>query len=307
MFSYIAWLPKDRLGQGLGVAFRLLASLAILAIIVGLAGLERPESAIQRTGEGAEILLLIDRSRSMEERMLPPDWRTIDPLNLRAQARSRGEKKSDGARRLLSEFVAKRPNDRYALLFFSANPIPVVPFTERTEVVQSGITAGGIGRGLSDTDVGRALIAAAAEFDRRAYSGSRIILLVSDGGAQLDAPTRDRIRAALLRNRIALYWFYLRSINGADLHSNDAPSATQPELALHRYFQSLSTPYQAYQVESPEELARAIADVDQQQRLPVEYLERIPHRPYSGDLFIAAGIACALLLGYRALQLRVWS
>jgi mxaC protein len=45
-----------------------------------------PEAFVPRIGRGAEIVLLIDRSRSMDERMLPADWRTIDPLNLRYQA-----------------------------------------------------------------------------------------------------------------------------------------------------------------------------------------------------------------------------
>ena len=82
-------------------------------------------------------------------------------------------------------------------MFFSANPIHVVPFTQHDESVQAAITAGGIGRGLSDTDVGWAMIAAIKEFDQRRYSGSRIILLVSDGGAKLDdETTRARSRQA---------------------------------------------------------------------------------------------------------------
>ena len=143
-----------------------------------------------RSGHGAEFLVLMDRSSSMDENMLTSDWRKLDPLLVRAQSRSRGEQKAKVARALLSKFVAERPDDRFALMFFSASPIHVVPFTQHDEVVQAAITAAGIGRGMSNTDIGVALLAAIDEFDQRAYTGSRIILLVSDGGAKLDKATR---------------------------------------------------------------------------------------------------------------------
>ena len=93
VFSHLPWLPRDRLGNALGWAWRLLGAAAMLAAVLAIAGPLRPETFVQRSGRGAEIVLLIDRSRSMDERMLPADWRTIDPLNLRYQAASRGEPK----------------------------------------------------------------------------------------------------------------------------------------------------------------------------------------------------------------------
>ena len=90
VFSHLPWLPADRAGAALGWACRLLAALAMVATALAVAGPgKRPEISVQRTGHGAEIVLLIDRSRSMDERMVPADWRTIDPLNLRLQAAPR--------------------------------------------------------------------------------------------------------------------------------------------------------------------------------------------------------------------------
>jgi mxaC protein len=307
LFSHLAWLPPDRAGRVAGFLWRAFAVLAILCTVLALAGPGLPEKQVARTGRGAEILVLMDRSRSMDDRMLPSDWRTIDPLSLLEQTHSRGEQKGKVARKLLSKFVAQRPDDRFAIMFFSASPIHVVPFTQHDEVVQAAIAAGSVGRGLSDTDVGRALIAAIKEFDQRAYSGSRIILLVSDGGAQLDAPARQQIQAGLLRNRITLNWIYLRSLNSPNLDTQEAQSDTVPEIALHRFFQSLRTPYQAYQAESPEDLAKAVADVGKQQNFPLDFLEQIPRKDYSRHCLTAAALSCLMLLVYRSMQLRSWS
>ena len=306
-FSHVAWLPVDRWGRVLGFVWRALAVVAILTTVLALAGPGRPETEIIRTGRGAEILVLMDRSRSMDERMLPSDWRTIDPLNLRLQAESRGERKSAVARELLSRFVTERADDRFALMLFSPNPIPVVSFTQHDEVVQAAIAAAGVGRGLSTTDVGWALITAIREFDHRAYSGSRIILLISDGGARLDDETQRQIAAGLLRNRITLNWLYLRSINGPDLNSTDHQRDWTSEMALHRFFQGLRSPYRAYQAESPEDLAKSIADVGKQQNLPLDFAERVPRRDFSRTFVAAAALCCLLLLTYRSMQLRSWS
>jgi len=305
-FSCVDSLPRDRLGAALGAAWRALAALAMLAIVLGLAGPGRPEAQVQRTGHGAEIVVLMDRSRSMDERMLPADWRTVDPLNLRYQAQSRGEPKGRMARELLSRFVADRPDDRFALMFFSTNPIAVVSFTQHDAVVQAAIAAGNVGRGLADTDVGRALAAAIAEFDQRAYTGSRIVLLVSDGGARLDEATRRRLAAAVRRNRVSLAWIYLRSVNSPRLDAPGDAAAAAPEVALHRFFQTLPGDYRAYEAEDPAGLARAVADVGRRQSFPLDYLEAVPRRDFS-RLFLAAGAACcALLLALRARMITSW-
>src|SRR5262249_1263221 len=144
-----------------------------------------------------------------------------------------------------------------------------------------------------NTEVGRALLGASAEFDHRAYSGSRIIVLVSDGGAHLDEPTQQQILSGLARNRIALYWIYLRSYNSPTLDSTEPGLENAPEIALHNFFRTLRTPYHYYQAEVPEDLKKAVADVGRQQNFPLDYLEEVPRRDYSRD-FLAAAVICCL-------------
>ena len=317
-FPWLAWLPADRWGRAAGWLWHGLAVLALLATALALASPGLPETQVMRTGRGAEILLLLDRSRSMDERMLPPDWRSIDPIVLRHQARSRGPQKGQVARDLLMRFVEQRPDDRFAVMFFSARPIHVVPFTQHDAAVRAGIAAGGVGRGLAETDVGRALLAAVAEFDQRAYAGNRIVLLVSDGGARLDDRTQRQLRAGLTRNRISLYWVYLRSIGGPRLDDaaaapgNSANTSTDntstdtvpPELALHRTFQSLATPYGAYQADAEEDLQQAIVDVGARENFPLEFAERVPRLDFTPHCLAVAAVCCALLLAARAVFMR---
>jgi mxaC protein len=304
-FSHLAWLPRDRLGQIAGWMWRACAVLTLASGIVALAGPGRPETEVMRTGQGAEVLVLMDRSRSMDERMLPSDWRSVDPLSRLAHL-SRGPEKSAVAREVLSSFVARRPDDRFSIMFFSTKPLNVVPFTEADTVVQAGIAAGGAGRGLSNTDVGRALLAGIEQFEPREYSGSRIILLVSDGGTFMTEAIQRRIRAGLQRNRISLYWIHLKSYNSPDLDSEGPRSERAPEVALHRFFLTLRSPYRVYEAEVKEDIAKAIADVDRQQNFPLDYIERFPRADYTRHFILIAAIACVVLLGGRMLSLRSW-
>jgi mxaC protein len=249
--------------------------------------------------------VLMDRSRSMDDHMLPTNWGKLDP-NDRMTQLDGGPPKAQMARDLLSRFVAQRTDDRFSLMFFSTQPIRVVRFTQHNAVVQAGITAGGVGRGLADTDVGRALLAAIAEFDQRTYTGSRMVVLVSDGGARLDTATKRRIHAAALRQRVSLAWIYLRSVNSPKLDTPGEANESVPEIALHRFFQTLPGAYRAYEADDPESVARAVADVGRQQNFPLDYSERVPRRDFSGAALAAAVACCVLLFAMRAATLRSW-
>ncbi len=305
-FSHLGMVPSDRAGRLLGILWVAAAMLAVTAIVLALAGPRLGQTQMVRSGHGAEIMLLMDRSRSMDDRMLPDDWRSIETLNLAQQVWSRGPIKSQVARDLLSRFVAQRAEDRFALMFFSTNPLYVVPFTQRPDFVQAGIAAGGVGRGLGDTNMGRALLAAIEQFEKRPYSGSRIILLVSDGGAQLTDDVRLHIAEGLARSRVALYFLYLRSFNGHTLDDSSSGSEAVPEVALHRFFQTLHTPYRAYQAEIPEDFAKAVAAVGAQQNLPLDIIEQVPRRELLQPALAVAAGACGLLLALCSMHLGSW-
>jgi mxaC protein len=305
VFPAIAWLPPDRAGRLLGLLWRGFAVLAMASAVVGLAGPGRSGGEVQRTGRGAEVLILMDRSSSMDTNVIPKEVKSGGQFNASMPT------KSEVVRGLLSRFVAKRADDRFAFMAFSTSPMRIVPFTDDHAMVQAGLAATGVGRGLPDTLMGKALLAAIDEFTGRRYSGSRIILVVSDGGAELDEPTRERIRAGLARERIGLYWIYIRSSpNSPDLSgAGGAGSGTYDsveEMALHNFFRSLATPYKLYQTDDASMMAAAMAEIDSQQNFPLSTTRRVPRLDHAGAFFLAALLCCAGLLACRALQLQSW-
>jgi mxaC protein len=86
LFSHLPWLPADPAGRVVGWLRTAFAVLTIASIVVGLASPGRPQTQVVRTGRGAEIVVLIDRSRSMDQRMLPNKRGTADRKRARPPA-----------------------------------------------------------------------------------------------------------------------------------------------------------------------------------------------------------------------------
>jgi len=316
--TWLAGQPADRASRAVAAALVGAEVLALAALVVAAAGPHRPEHAVRRVGQGAEIVLVLDRSRSMDQgfaRGRPGgEVRGTGPEALsyyfsQTPGRLR-ESKGQVARDLLADFTAKRPDDRFAVVVFSTLPMRVLGFTGHNAVVQAAIAATQVGRGLSETHIGHALESALALFEDRPYTGSRIVMLVSDGGDRLDADTRERLAQQLRRLRVSVYWLYLRSANspGLTLAAGDSAAAADsvPEVLLHAFFQSLSTPYRAYEAGNSEALAQAIADVGRLEKLPIVYQDLVP-RDDLAPWAHALALACLLgLLAAGRWEIRRW-
>ncbi|MBX2824330.1 MAG: VWA domain-containing protein [Gammaproteobacteria bacterium] len=309
VYSWNYLLPQDRVGPWLEWLRRALALLTISAIIVGLAGPGRSETQIERIGRGAELSIVLDRSSSMDRNM----WRNgISPEN-RGKRQDYVQKqktisKNDAVRDALGWLLTQRPDNRYALTLFNAAPIRVAPFTDNVSLVQAGLDASDIGRGPSETNMGLGLLAAIDAFAGRSYSGSRAILLVSDGGAKLKEEIRNQIAAGLVRNRVNLYFIYIQSSANSpnlELVGTDVDS-TLDEVALHVFFQGLESEYRVFQASDLESMEKAVQIIDEQQNLPLTYYERVPRVDYSQRFYLSALLSCALLLLLSVLKKQSW-
>lgn len=296
-YPTLAALPPDALSDALTLALRLLGAVAIGATVIGLAGLHRLGQSVERLGQGAHIALLIDRSASMNDSFAG------------RQPSGAEEAKAAAARRLLMDFVASRPHDRFAVAAFSTSPLLALPLTESRDAVKAAIAAADR-PGLAFTDVGRGLALALTLFDgRQADGAARAVILVSDGAAVISRQMNTALRAAFARRRTHLYWLFLRTAGGQGIFSpptagEDAPQA-MPERRLHQFFESLKTPYRAFEVENAGALAEAIAEIGRLESHLLPYTERIPRQDLSWLAYAAAAAAAALLTLVKRLEARL--
>ena len=300
-YSWVDMLPKDPLSDLIGLILKILAVLTLVFIILGLAAPHTTETKIERIGVGAQIALVLDRSASMD-----------DPFSGTTNATGNttvGETKSVAAARLITEFVKSRQQDMFGMITFSNSAMYVLPLSENKKAVIAAVQATG-GNALFQTNIGSGLTSSAALFDKVPDSGSRAVILLSDGAGRVDANTQQKIKDWFDRMHISLYWIVLRQPGGISIFDpNFKPVEDQPlppEIELNEFFKTLKTPFKAYEAEDPKSLQLAMNDINNREKKPIKYFEKIPGHDYSNVCFIIAALMIALLLGVKHLEVRTW-
>jgi mxaC protein len=294
---WLNMIPADSLSTFLSLLVRLVAMSSIAGLILGMAGLHRTEQSIERIGRGAHIVILLDRSNSMDN-------------SFAGKAPSgKEESKADSARRLLSEFVSQRKTDLIGVAEYSTAPLFVIPLTENKQAVLAAIAATST-PALAYTHVSKGLGMALSFFQQQAVTGSRIVLLVSDGAAAVDADSEQKLREWFKQQQVSLYWIFLRTANSPGifdkpLDSRDDNAQAMPELYLHKFFSSLGSSYKAYVAESPNALREAIADINRLENLPMYYLELVPRLDLTSYCYQLALLLMTLLLGVKYFEVNV--
>lgn len=276
---------------------RLCGVVAISALVLGVGGLHIKGQSITKTGEGAHIVLLIDRSSSMDN-------------NFAGRAPEGGEEsKSAAARRLIKTFIMGRDHDLVGVAAFSTSPMHVLPLTDQKEAVLAAVDA--MDRpGLAFTNVGRGLALSLDIHERDTSAAARAILLVSDGAAVIDRKVQEKLRAAFAKRPINLYWLFLRTAGTRGI--NDVPPKGEPdtpqafpERHLDIFFKSLGTNYKAFEAESPAAIADAIAEISKLERNPITYTESTPRRDLATHAYVAAALATLLLALAKLCEVRI--
>ncbi|WP_439542496.1 vWA domain-containing protein [Hyphomicrobium sp.] len=292
-------LETDPLSAVIDWILRLAGALAIAALLLGIAGVHRLGGTIEKTGEGAHIVLLVDRSSSMD--------------NTFAGRAPEGneESKSAAARRLLKDFILHREHDLVGVAAFSTSPMLVLPMTGHKEAITAAVDA--MDRpGLAYTNIGRGLALALDMQEADTSLASRAIVLVSDGAGVIDRKVQEKLRAAFARRPINLYWLFLRTQGTPGISSVPAPGEedtpqTMPERHLDKFFKSLGVSYRAFEAENPEAVEHAIDAIGKLERSAITYEESIPHRDLKEWAFSIALAALLVLLASRLSEVRLVS
>lgn len=295
-YPWLAMLVDDPLSQAVALLLRLLAMAAIVTLVLGLSGIYLKQQTVERIGHGAHIVMLLDRSSSMDN-------------TFAGKAPSGSEQsKAQAARSLLTQFVDQRPHDLIGVAAYSTSPLFVMPLTENKQAIHAAINATA-SPALAYTNISKGLALALSFFDGQASDGSRIVLLVSDGAAVIDPDSETALRILFKQQQVRLYWLFLRTDNSPGIFTQpddprDDNAQALPELYLHRFFTSLNIPYRAYEAENPDAMQKAIADINRLEQLPLHYREAIPKRDLSGLCYGWATVFIGLLVAAKLSEAR---
>lgn len=296
-WSWLGEAPVDKPSSAVDLGLRLLAVLGITAFALAAAGLASGGEVLEKISRGAHIVLLIDRSSSMNETFA---GKTPE---------GNEESKAAAAKNLLQAFVRRRAHDRIGLVAFSTAPMFLLPLTEHQEAVRAAIDSIDL-PGLAYTDVARGLAMALSLFDSDDPLASRVVVLVSDGAAVIDRHVQDRLRSEIALRPLHLYWLFLRTRDGPGIFDqpeegvSDTPQE-MPERHLNLYFQTLGIPYRPFEAANAAELAKAIDDIDRTETAPIRYTELAPRHELAPALFMLAAILVVLLILAKLAEVRI--
>ena len=116
------------------------------------------------------------------------------------------------------------------VITFSNSAMFILPLTQNKDAIKAAVNATA-GNALFQTNIGAGLTSSAELFNGVADSGSRAIILVSDGAGRIDANTQQKIRDWFDRFQIGLYWIVLRQPDGISIFDENYVSITKYDVA----------------------------------------------------------------------------
>jgi len=124
--------------------------------------------------DASSSMLAIDGGHDDSEASIAPGAAT------EAKTSDFRESRWDAARRLLRQFISSRPNDRFALVLFSAHPITLSPLTADHQRLHSTLDSLQLDSIDDGTAIGSALMTGVRRLSQ-SPARSRVILLLTDG------------------------------------------------------------------------------------------------------------------------------
>jgi Ca-activated chloride channel family protein len=256
----------------------LLTCLAVAAIVFAIAGIRWGEGVVEEPRIGAEVVVVVDLSRSMAATDAEPTRLGRSLQTLRA-------------------ILAAAPPGRMALVVFGDQPHQILPFTDDFVAVDQSLSA------LADSTLGGSNLAAALEFatELSGRTGSaRTLLLASDGETSGgDALAAARVAAA---RGVAIVALQAGTVAGSTILTPDSAVRSSADPALLRQLAATTGGIYLAAVSSAEQSEAAVAFIAEASRradgrsFRVEPSQRYP-------LMVVIGIA-ALVLGQLTRRVR---
>lgn len=308
--------PKDHLSVIMKWAIRGLAALTIAFLAVAVAGPYTEGGSATQVGKGAEIVVVLDRSGSMSEGLKGRDYNRQDAEA--GKSATHFLSKIEAARSVLLKFMQARQADTFGLVVFNASPISVAPLSNDRALAESALLSAQ-SQSTGFTALGRALGLALEYFEERPYTASRLILLVSDGDAVIDAYDQAILKQAFMQQRAELIWIYVRGERELSIldtviagdneiitEADKSYAAKQQSASMHAVFAQLGMPYKAFEVDSEAGFQQAIHAVANATNKPTRYAYRLPRRDYDYYCYWIAALLIFGLILIKQFEIRQW-
>ncbi len=291
MYTWLEMMPADQFSDRANLAVKVITSLLLASIVVALASPRGHDEKLQRAGKGAQTVMVIDRSVSMDH-----------PFAGDSSGHA-AEMKSGAARRLITQFIDSRPDDMMGVVGFTNAALYGIKITTNRDAIHAAIDAA-TSPSLSQTNIGAGLTEGVGLFDKIQSSGSRAIILLSDGAGKLSPRVKFLLSERLKSRKLSIYWIMLREPGEPSIYSKEvyAEDRVPNSIQLHQYFQSLNLKYKAYEADNPETLQSAIKDIDASEKKAIKYSETIAGYDYSRIFIILALILGVILLMIKNLR-----
>ena len=292
VYTWLEMLPDDPLSDRLNLAIKVITSLLLASIVLALASPRGHDEKIQRTGKGAQTVLVIDRSVSMDHPFAGDN------------SGHAAEIKSVAARRIITQFIDSRPDDMMGVVGFTNSALYGIKITSNRDAIHSAILAA-TSPSLNQTNIGAGLTEGVGLFDKIENSGSRAIILLSDGAGKLSPRVKFLLGQRLKERKLSIYWIMLREPGEPSIFSKEEyeEERVPNSIVLHKYFQALNLTYKAYEADDPETLQSAISDINAHKKKTIKYTETIAGYDYSHVFIIMALILGLLILAIKNLRI----
>ena len=295
MYSWLEIVPVDRFSDIANLVVKTITAMILFSIVLALSGPQGTDKKIQKVGKGAQTVFVIDRSVSMDH-----------PFAGDSSSGRAAEIKSMAARRLITKFIDSRPDDMMGVVGFTNSALYGMKITTNRDAIHAAINAA-TGSALNQTNIGAGVTEGIALFEHIQSSGSRAIVLLSDGAGKLSPRVKFKISTQLASKKLNLYWIVLHEPDEISIFTPEQyEEGKVPGIDLDRYFKSLKVKYKAFEADNPTTLQSALQYIDAKEKNDIQYTLNIPGHDYSRDFIILALVLSLSLLIVKNLRVNTW-
>jgi hypothetical protein len=191
VYTWLELMPEDKLSDRLNLAIKVTTSLLLVSIVLALTSPHGHDEKIQRIGKGAQTVMVIDRSVSMDHPFAGDNSGHV------------AEIKSVTARRIITQFIDSRPDDMMGVVGFTNSALYGVKITTNRDAIHSAILAA-TSPSLNQTNIGaRAAMVTLEPAPNHLDEVQLTVVLGEDQNLQMECQTR------LLKPRLLCHKIWL--------------------------------------------------------------------------------------------------